>query len=271
MFSASRVQVWMAALAATVFASCSRPGEPPPEPAPAAVEAAKPASPLPLPLEPPAPLARPELLAAVARAADAFGSGAPSPPEVVTLAGRSYRLSLPFGCFGASASDAQVGYEWDATRQALKLTAIPDNWSDTAWLRARLGQTEVDTIEGFWLRRPWLRGEACPGNPPSGPANPTPQPETVGLMRVFGPEEPRALQRGQRPYQVTRKLGPDEAPSPAGYRLVLEGRLRAVGGTSPILCHNEHPDRRPVCLVSLTFDRVVLETATGDLLAEWRS
>ncbi|HRD29396.1 MAG TPA: hypothetical protein PLO65_13940, partial [Caulobacter sp.] len=78
--------------------------------------------------------------------------------------------------------------------------------------------------------------------------------------------------RDGRPYSFVRKVPEGEPATPAeGYRLVLEGRVTGYPGGHAVRCRSDSPDRRPVCLVAVEFDRVAFEDgATGAVLAEWR-
>jgi hypothetical protein len=55
-----------------------------------------------------------------------------------------------------------------------------------------------------------------------------------------------------------------------GFRLVLEGRI-VEGPSGAVACRSDDPDRRPVCLVRVEFDRVAIEGAAGEMFGEWRS
>lgn len=251
-----------AGLLATLIAACSpRSDEPPP--APARPPAAAPAIPA-----PPPPLGRAELLAAVARAADAAAGGASYPQAAADLAGRRFALRLPFGCQGPGRDDLGLGYTLDPQGRVVRLTARPQVWTDAPWARALVGGPRTEAIEGFWVRRPWLTGEACPSPALAGGPPPALSAETVGVVQAFEVGGSRLLRRGDRPYEVARKLDEGEVPGVGGFRLALEGR---IGGERPIRCASEHPDRRPVCLVVVELDRVAFEDAGGQTLAEWRS
>ena len=183
-------------------------------------------------------------------------------------------------------------YRYDAERGTLQLSAAPEIWTDAEWARALAGVGNVEAIEGFWFRRPWLRTENCPVVPPppadaaapagedvageaetqqaeAPPVALPPSPETLGVARVFEAGGSRLLRRGGRPYEVTRRTEPAEAPGPQGFRLVLQGRLSAA--SDPIRCRSDSPDRRPICLLLVEFDRVAFEDPAGKTLAEWRA
>lgn len=250
---------------ALAFAACSPRERPAPAPA-------EPKAPAPAPPLAPPTLSRAELLRVVAEAADASAAGAAYPNAARELDGRRFVLRLPFGCEGpsAEAADTRLGYSVDVKRNALRLTARPEVWTQTGWARALVGGADVESIEGFWLSRPWTASEACPPLPAVAAAVP-PTPETVGLAQPFAEGGSRLLRRGDRPYEATVKLPDGQPPGPGGFRLVLEGRIAAGADGRTVACLSEHPDRRPVCLARAQLDRVAFETPAGETLAEWRS
>lgn len=222
------------------------------------------------PITAPAPLSRAEIIAAARSASEAAALGAPYPDAVTKLVGARFEARLPLGCAGA-APEATVGYSLDAKRGVLTLRARPQSWTQDAGMRALIGQADVESVEGFWMRRPWIGGDACPairaGAHPSAPASP----ETLALVRVFAHDASRVLRHAGRGYEVTRKAEPGVLRL-QGFRLVLAGRLADFGGGQPIRCRSAGPDQRPVCAVSVEFDRVTFEDpVSGEVLAEWRS
>jgi hypothetical protein len=275
------------------------PADGPPPPA----TATPPPTPVIAPPALPPPLTRPEVLARVAAAASAAVGGADGPAGREPIINRPFRLRIPFGCNGPTASPAgqQAWVEFDAARRTLKLVARPAIWTDLPMIRQLPVAAEVEAVEGFWLPRPWTDSEACPPRPepvkaapvaPAGAAKgeapapapaagpaaaeaaaaPPPPPETVGLARLFAAGGSRVFRRDGRPYSFVRKVPEGEAPTPAaGYRLVLEGRVTGYPDGRAVRCRAESPDRRPVCLVAVEFDRVAFEDGeTGAVLAEWR-
>lgn len=241
------------------LAACSRGAEAPPP-----VAAAPPTTKsLPDPL-----VSRGELLRAVAAAAEATATGSGYPKAALDLAGRRFALKLPFGCAGPR-SDASVGYVYDEARQTLKLTARPEQWGEQDWARSLVGSDQTEAIEGFWVRRPWLASETCPMDQPAMLLSPFP--ETVGLAQVFDKGGSRLLQRGARPYEVTRKVEDISLLEKGGFRIGLEGRLVGDATGRPIACLATGPDSPPLCLVRVALDRVSLESADGQALGEWTS
>lgn len=230
----------------------------------------------------PPPLGRADLLKALAQAADDAAAGRPVNADVAALSGRSFRLSLPFGCGGPPGRNDPLSYEWNEAQTTLKLKAAPQDWSRTPWIRRLAGDESTEAIEGFWLRRPWLTSDACPAPPPAAPppaadaepgvkapASPPPA-ETIAIVQVFGAQDSRVARHSDRPYQATRKLTAEKAPGAQGYRLVLEGRLAANEARPAIACLSRNPDQRPLCVVQVKLDRVAFETPEGEQLAEWR-
>jgi hypothetical protein len=238
--------------------------EAPPAPAPP-----PPSIPTPPPLALPPPiLGRAELLAAVDAAAAAYAGGEESPKAVADLGGRRFTLRLPFGCFGPADPGDAVGYRYDAKKGTLRISARAQVWTDTPWARSLAGGADTEAITGFWLRRPWLREERCPI---SSGVEGAPAPETVGLAQVFDKGSSRLLLRGERPFEIVRKVAAEDAPAPGEFRLVLQGRVQSSDARPPAACVGDHPDRRPVCLVFVELDRVAVEGRDGQLLAEWKS
>jgi hypothetical protein len=277
-----RPGLWLFRAAAAIsLTACSAPKGKPAAPTPAPVVAA-PVLP-PMPVTPPT-VDRAELMAAVSVAAEAFALGNPYPKVVEDLAGRRFSVKLPFGCSGPDGG-GPLNYSYASAKMTLKVAAQPEHWTvkDAAW--TMLASDKTEAIEGFWISRPWISADACPVLR-TPPAQPTPlaaagskpteiassisldDSQTVGLARVFEKDGSRLLQRGARPYQVIRK---SEGQVAGGFRLVLEGRIIAPGDLSPISCRSGGLDQRPVCLVRIEFDRVAIESVSGDLLGEWNS
>jgi hypothetical protein len=240
-------------------------------PPPPRQAAAPPAEPPPTPAR--EALDRAELIAAAARAANAFARGEPAPEENIALAGRRFVLVQPFGCGGPASSAEQIGafgWAYDAARGTLRARATPEIWTEAPWAPALADGREVEAIEGFWIRRPWIREAGCPAvaAPPEAP--PTPPAETVGIARLFAPDSQRARRRNGAAYEVTAKAAPDEVPGADGLRLVIEGRLAADPARQPVSCWAAGPDQRPVCILVARIERVAITRADGTTtLAEW--
>lgn len=281
----TRPVLWLlGAAAVTSLAACKPPMVKSAEPAPALAPALPPIS------VPPPTIDRAELLKDVAMAAETFALGRPSPKTVLELTGRRFSIKLPFGCLGPG-NAGPLTYSYDDANMALRVSAQPERWvaADPVW--ASLASEGAETIEGFWIERPWIGVDGCPlagaalPAEAASPALPGPQKpavippgasttptsssgQTVGLAQVFEKDGSRLMQRSGRAYQVIRK---SEKPGAGGFRLVLEGRIVTPSETSPIVCRSAGANQRPVCLVRVEFDRVAIESASGNLLGEWNS
>ncbi|WP_334163572.1 hypothetical protein [Phenylobacterium sp.] len=245
-----------------------------------------------------------------ARAATAaYAAGGGSPASEAALAGRQFRLRLPFGCLGVSPGTEPASWRYDAERGTLTLTARTVAWTGTPLARSLPEASAIEAVEGFWIPRPWLESESCPALPVPPPAGepapdqtpaakalppkaqaprpaaakaepaaapapaarplPSPSAQTLGLAEVFREGGSRVFRRGERPYQVVEKSEPPTGPHV--YHLVLEGRIAAGADGRVVRCRAETADRRPVCLVTVEFDRVAFEDpAGGKVLGEWR-
>lgn len=262
------------ALAATALflSACQRDeaATPPPPVAPAPAETAEP------PAAPAPTLDRAGLLQAMDAAASAYAAGQNSG---ASLAGRRFVVRQAFGCAGETPPPAETApgsglatWSWGPRRESLKLVMAPGDWTDSALLAG--GADSWEAAEGFWMSRPWLRAEGCPGvggDPlASGPVAPSPQ--SVGLAAVFEEDGSRLGRRNGRAYEFTVRGEGDAAPAApvGGYRLVLEGRMTAFADGRAIRCRAASADQRPVCIGAVHLDRVAFETADGATLSEWR-
>jgi hypothetical protein len=258
------------AAAALALAGCGgpekEPAPPEPEPAPANTAAM-------LPIVEP-PLDRERLMLAVARAASAFSAGIDDSQAQAELKGRQFSLPIRFGCSTPAegseegAADAAMRWSYDAESEVLKVRAQPDITGATPAAK-QLFPGEVEAIEGFWVPQPWMFQDACPAAAPAAPATAakaesgaapaaaaSPVAPTVGLVQLFGPTDSRLGRRAGRAYEATHKLAPEEVPRSGGLVLVLSGRLEALPDRRVIACTAAQGGGRPVCLVSVKFDRV---------------
>lgn len=266
-----QILLMVAALAAVALLGVwlwPSPTPPPPAPPPAAATA--PPTPVVAP-NPPA-LTRTELI----QAAEARAQGEPAadPGAKDPLADRRFRLAIPFGCLGPQigAGASQAYYEVDAERRTLRLVARPVALAQHPVIAGLPDPNEIEAAEGFWIPRPWARSETCPPRQERpAPATPTPpSPPTLGLAMLFETGSSRLKRRGERPYELVRKVPEDEPlPLDQSFRLVLEGRLKAYPSGGVLRCTAESPDHRPVCLYSITLERVAFETPEGQQLVEW--
>lgn len=222
------------------------------------------------------PLTRADLVQEANASASAYASGAAPNLARSPMVGRRFSVRIPFGCggLGVTAPTAQASVELDLATNSLKLTAQPSIWTSLPVLQDLPSASKIDTVEGFWIPRPWISSEVCPPVRATPlPATPTPAAaQTVGLARLFEKGGSRVLMRGDKPYRTTVKLlkGDAELLSHT-YRLVLEGKLVGYGDGRATRCWSESPDHRPICLFAVAYDRVAFEDAnTGATLAEWR-
>lgn len=262
----------LAALAVSVLmTACQRQ-----QPEPAAPVAEAPPAPVSLPVAPPPPLGRVELLQAIDKAASAYAAG--KAPEGESLAGRRFTVRQAFGCSGAAApapadqaADGLARWSWSRDRRALEIRLTPSDWTGSALMAGGDGAWEA--AEGFWLTRPWLRTDGCPGakvDPLAGPGVASPQ--SMGLVAVFERGGSRLGRRNGRAYAFTVRGDGDKLPPLpiGGYRLVLEGRFVAFADGRAVRCRADGVDQRPVCVAAAQLDRVAFEAADGEVLSEWR-
>lgn len=262
------------------LAACERrqpAAAPPPEPA-------APATPT-VVMAPARQIDRAELLAAVDVAASAWARGQ-SPGGDDTLVGRRLVIRQAFGCSpmdvatigaGTTGGEGLAQAVFGRDRKTLQLSMAPADWTE-APLAVDGGET-WESVEGFWLPRPWIRTDECPVNPAPSPTEgeaPVPAPpasaQTVGLAAVFETDGSRLSRRNGRAYALTVRGEGDMpvVPPSGGYRLVLEGRAIAFPNGRAIRCLSPSPDQRPVCVVAAQIDRVAFEDAAGKMLSEWR-
>lgn len=217
------------------------------------------------------PLGRRDLVDAAAVAAEAYASG--QPPSLSRLAGRRFMLRLPFGCFGPALEGSSDTSQWRVDPEAgtLRIEVVPKTWTDLPWLGAGEGRP-IEAVEGFWIERPWLRGEDCPAAPAARAPMPvvTEPRETIGLAEFHAAGDSRVGRREGRPYQSVLKLAPEQPTPTRGLRLLLEGRVAALPDGTVARCTSPSIDQRPQCLLSVAFERVAFEDpATGQVLQDW--
>lgn len=238
------------------------------------------------------PLDRERLLLATLRAASAFAAGTDDSAIQRSLDGKRFELRLRFGCGEAGAHEASRGWRFDAKQRALRLKVAPDISSEDPVAAAIAGDA-FETVEGFWLRRPWLLAPACPAMPPAeakgagggkAPETAAVQPvpgedaepapaavgRRVGIAQYFTRADSRTARRKQRPYESTTVLDAGQAPSAIGYDFVLSGRLRALPDRRVIACASDGPQVPPSCIISADIDRAWIERPDNRrLIAEW--
>lgn len=264
-----------AAVLLALTAACREQAAPDPVPPPAEPTKAKPAPSPPPPLG--APLGRAALLAAANDAASDYAMGRSPSAERPPLIGKRFEIRLPFGCEGpAPQSDSsQASWRYGPEGKTIRITVSPGDWTGTNLARELGGPQAFERIEGYWIPRPWIKSEGCPAvrTDPLQSGQPSPSPDTVGLVTLHEAGGSRLQGRGGRPYEVTLKAPEDGArPAPEGYRLLLSGRVTGFPDNRALRCRAASPDQRPVCILAVVIERVAIEDpAQGEVLGEWRN
>ncbi len=236
----------------------------PPAPAPIVV-------PAPAAATPPQIASRADLIAAADQAAGAFASGGDEGGKA--LVGKRFSVRLPFGCGGplSDPGPAQAYFQYDPAGPALRLVARSAIWTDLPLVRTAPTPAGTETVEGFWIPRPWLTDAGCPERrqiPP--PATPTPvEAPSLGLAMFHAADDSRVERRGVRPYEHVLKLQAGDAAQGRTFVLVLEGKVSGFADGAALHCWSESPDHRPTCLYAVDIDRVAFEDAQGAVLADW--
>jgi len=223
-------------------------------------------------------MSREQLLVATLRAATAFAAGTDDSQLQKSLADKDYEFRIRFGCAGPDklGSGPALGWTYDPKTRALKVRATPALSPKDVPVKAVAGEA-FETVEGFWVRRPWLLAPVCPRTDEnavrdeSADAPDAPPLQSVGIAQFFTAAGPRTMRRSGRPYEATKKLDTDQAPG-GGFDLVLTGRLVALPDGRVIACTQAEAGERPVCLISVEFGKVSIERAdTHEQLAQWGS
>jgi hypothetical protein len=241
--------------------------------------AVQPAQPAPLPVAEP-PLNREALLLAAMRAASAYAAGSSDSDVQRGLDGKRFEMRVRFGCPDVEPKDdAPYQSTYDPVERRLTLRAAPDVSSDDPSL-VGIADDQVEALEGFWVRRPWLLTAACPvlpttaggDEPPTEPDAKAPERfrSRIAIAQFFTAADPRTRRRDERPYQYTTRLAEGEQPSPAGYDMVVSGRLRRLPNGRVVTCSGSAVDVAPTCVISVIVDHVSMSRGdTGVILAEW--
>ena len=221
-------------------------------------------------------LNRTDILAAFARAIDATAAGQSLPDLNRQLVSRTFTLKLPFGCTGQASKEhpAWAGWTFEPKRQALKVFAAPERWTDADWAKSIAGDLVHEAIEGFWIERAWTSSEDCPVGKAVTKAddNASKDRQTIGIAQFFAPDSPRTFQRGSRAYSHTIRVPKLTQTEGRTFRLTLSGRVTGFRDGQPIHCVQGSPDRRPVCLIAVELARVAFEDPRdGSILAEWHN
>jgi hypothetical protein len=223
------------------------------------------------------PLTRADLIAGAAAAAGAYAVGT-TPGEGDPLVGRSFSVSLPFGCGGprAAGGTALAGLAqatWQgADRQAIVLSLSPADWTESALITGSGARWE--SVEGHWIDRAWLLEDRCPTvrSDPLQIGAAFAEAPAIGVAGVHEAGASRLNRRDGRAYRFVLR-GTDDAPAvvPAeGWRVRLEGRIASFPDGRAFRCRAPGPDARPTCVAAATVDRVAFETADGVVLSQWR-
>lgn len=250
---------------------CDRPSPTPPEP-PSLEAPEAPPSPRPI-------LTRPELLSAAAAAASDAAAGV-TPSAQSPLDGRQFRLSMAFGCQGeeplapgmTAPRDGAARWTRSDDGSALRLTLSPADWS--AGDPTGPAPDGFEGIEGVWIPYPWMNAEGCPvSGPPPTNEGPGPIGPRVGLamLRQDGASRLGRSVSGDFTH-IVRGQAAAPAPDPVGgYRLEIEGRLKAWADGRVVRCRAVRPDAPPPCVIGAEVDRVAIRDASGARLSEWHT
>jgi len=232
---------------------------------------------------PAAPLDREQLLLAVAHAASDFAAGIDDQVQQKQLADSKFEFRIRFGCDGPGANDAKSAAGWTVNPEtlALRVHAKPTLSRSDAPVAA-VADSDYESVEGFWINRPWVLQAVCPqttqadtksaessksagARTPPAPA----APHAVGIAQFFTAADPRTMRRDGRSYEATKKLDHGDQPAD-GFDLVLSGRLKALPNGRVITCTSAASDQRPTCILSVEFGKVSIERAdTHESLASW--
>lgn len=221
-------------------------------------------------------LGRADLLALAAEATDAATRGGGVPSAVRAAVGRPFMISLPFGCEGPADVDSEASMRWrhDEAAEALRLDVAPVAWSPGEWW-ADAPQTGAETVEGFWIARPWTSSEACPpSREPATPAGAEPVTlpgQTLAIGQVFRDDGPRRGRRDGKAYTAVLRMGLAEAGTSDGFRLRLMGRVSAGPDGAAVTCRQRGgAEQRPVCLILVELDELtILNAQSGAVLSTW--
>ena len=225
----------------------------------------------------PTALTRSDFMAAARQAASIYALGGDAiRPDI--MVGRTFSVVTPVGCgapiaaMPTEANDGIARVAWGPERRTLQFSLTPGDWTESALITGASGDWE--SVEGVWLVRPWLDGEACPvvRADPLQSGTQVPVAQTVGMAVVHSSEGSRLERRAGRAWAyVVRGEGDVPATLPeGGWRLRLEGRVTGFPDGGAFRCRASGPDAPPVCIAAVQLDRVALETTSAEVLSEWR-
>jgi hypothetical protein len=223
---------------------------------------------------------------AVASSASAAALGKDDRDAHGELDGARFDVRIRFGCPTSepSVENGPFGVRYNVESRRLQVRASPDLTEAEPWIAALAGD-EIEAVEGFWMRKPWLLAPGClvAGQAPAtvtskdtgSSAEPVPialNEWRVGIAQFFGATESRTTRRDHRAYETTKTLGDGQSAPSQGYDLILSGRLRELPNGRVIACHVASHRSPPECVVSVAFDQVRIERAdTRETLGEWSS
>lgn len=233
------------------------------------------------------PLSRRDLLLATAGAASDFAAGVDDAERQRELDGQPFSFAIRL-CQGDTGG-AMFRSSFDEESRVLRLEVRPDIEANSPVIQ-QLSGPGIEAVEGFWIRKPWLLDPACPAAAPAAP--PFEQREAgeaaeqdaeatqgaaerrlepplpwVGIAEFHDQASDRSSRRGDRPYEMTRRL--PEGARVGAVDLLIEGRLRALPAGKVIVCAGGSTATPPTCIISVRIDTVSLRQPGGEMLAEW--
>jgi hypothetical protein len=220
-------------------------------------------------------LTRADLMQLGNQAADATASGMAMPATLDTAAGQRFRVYLPFGCDGPSPEESEAALRWsyDAEASTLRIRVTPTSWAISDWWQSP--PAKLESLEGFWIARPWSSRETCNGGgatvaPPGIDAITLPG-QTLGLAEPVTKDTPRQLRRNGKPYEIAVRVQPGALRFDAGFRLRLRGRITTFPEGHAVRCAQPGGrEQRPICLLAVSIDEIAIENgATREVLAVW--
>ena len=219
-------------------------------------------------------LGRADIISIAAQAADALTSGQPLPEDVRAMANRRFELALPFGCDGPSTESSQAPLRWryDEDAQVLRLHVAPTSWKPAEWGIDE--NSPIETVEGFWLARPWSSDVVCPQRAhvaPTGTEPITLPGQTLAIAQFFTGNDRRAALRSGRPFETVQRVALGKFDASRGFRLVVTGRIDRVPGGEAVRCIQPAGiEQRPICVVAAVLDEVRIENPIDTkVLATW--
>jgi len=230
-------------------------------------------------------LSRADIIAIANSAADATSSGTKMPQSANPTDGTRFEIALPFGCDGPAAEDSRQPFQWryDEKSSSLRVSVAPAVFDPQEWLgelsseagRSKSPGEREEAIEGFWIARPWSSLETCEAgaahSAPLGIDAVTLPGQTLGLAQIFTSEDSRNARRGGKPYESVRRMDKNDLNIDQGLRVRLRGRIARFPDKSTVRCRQPAgKEQRPVCLVAVSFDEVVIENpSTQETIATW--